>query len=253
MDWDDDEDPLAIAGTGPSLEKPRPRPASPGGSGGSGAAGKAGAAGPAPPAASAYGGGGMTFDDDFDDAPLHADLELDLPSGPSGPQAAPSKAPQPSKPTPPPPPGSGRSTSGAAPPPAPSSVPSHPSHPSSLAGPPSSGQLPPDAPPSAPQVPQAPPKPSPAAIVAKYPPSPQKVWEAPFYFGKVAWRMFELRQDLESLRRKRSPDVPLYEAALKAHDKKAFALGLVMTLAAVTFATFILFLPVIFRFLRAPD
>jgi hypothetical protein len=108
-------------------------------------------------------------------------------------------------------------------------------------------------------VEQAPPPPAPeppnpaAAMVAKYPPPPRAVWEAPVYACKVLWRQFELRQDLESLRRRRSPDVPLYEAALRAYEKKSFNVGLALTIAAMVLATFIFFLPVIIRIIRAPD
>jgi len=93
----------------------------------------------------------------------------------------------------------------------------------------------------------------PAALIARYPVVPEKVWEAPAYAMKVLWRQFELRQDLASLRKKRSPDVPLYERALETHDTKTFALGLALTCAGVALASFVFFLPVILRFLRAPD
>jgi hypothetical protein len=91
-----------------------------------------------------------------------------------------------------------------------------------------------------------------AAIVANYPPPPSALWEAPVYALKVLWRQLELRQDLASLRRKRSPDVGLYERALKAHDPRVFALGLALGGAALAIATFVFFLPVILRFLHAP-
>ena len=70
---------------------------------------------------------------------------------------------------------------------------------------------------------------------------------------KVLWRQFELRQDLTSLRNRRSPDVPLYERALRAYDPKTFALGLAITCAGLALASFIFFLPVILRFLRDPS
>ncbi len=91
------------------------------------------------------------------------------------------------------------------------------------------------------------------AMIARYPVAPEKIWEAPAYALKVLWRQFELRQDLASLRKKRSPDVPLYERALRTHDAKTFALGLAITCAGLAVASFIFFLPVILRFLRAPD
>lgn len=74
----------------------------------------------------------------------------------------------------------------------------------------------------------------------------------PWYALRVLWRQFELRQDLASLRKRRSPDVPLYERALKTHDPKTFAVGLAITCAAVTIAMFVFFLPVILRFVRDP-
>jgi hypothetical protein len=103
----------------------------------------------------------------------------------------------------------------------------------------------------APQPPPPPAKPTAAALIAKYPPPPVKVSQAPMYAVRVVLRQLELRTDLESLRRRRSPDVPLYEAALRAYDKKTFRLGMAINLAALTVATFIFFLPVIIRFMRA--
>ncbi len=90
-------------------------------------------------------------------------------------------------------------------------------------------------------------------MIARFPTPPQKVWEAPLYTMKVLWRQLELRQDLASLRKKRSPDVPLYERARKMHDPRTFALGLALTCACLALAGFLFFLPVILRFLRDPD
>jgi hypothetical protein len=90
-------------------------------------------------------------------------------------------------------------------------------------------------------------------MIARYPAPPSKIWESPSYAIKVLWRQFELRQDLASLRKRRSPDVPLYERALKTHDAKTFTLGLVLTCAALTIVTFVFFLPVILRFMRDPS
>lgn len=89
-------------------------------------------------------------------------------------------------------------------------------------------------------------------MIARFPIPPQKLWESPVYAMKVLWRQFELRQDLASLRKKRSPDVPLYERALKTHDAKLFALGLALTCAGLAIASFVFFLPVILRFLHDP-
>jgi hypothetical protein len=90
-------------------------------------------------------------------------------------------------------------------------------------------------------------------MIARYPMPPPEVWGAPKYALKVLWRQLELRQDLASLRKKRSPDVALYERALKTHDAKTFAVGLAITCAGFVIASFIFFLPVIIRFLRDPN
>jgi hypothetical protein len=93
--------------------------------------------------------------------------------------------------------------------------------------------------------------PDPAALIARFPVAPTKVWEMPVYAVKVLLRQLELRQDLTSLRRRRSPDVPLYERALRTHDAKTFTIGLALAGAAFAVACFLFFLPVLFRFLRA--
>jgi hypothetical protein len=93
--------------------------------------------------------------------------------------------------------------------------------------------------------------PSAAAVIAKYPAPPAKVIHAPMYAVRVFMRQLELRTNLDSLRRRRSPDVPLYEAALKAYDAKTFRLGVAINCAVFTVATVIFFLPVILRFVRA--
>lgn len=239
---------------------------------------------------SAYAGGGMTFGDDdpfADDVPQGA-LELDLPSShtANAPRSIPAERPHappgsvPDLPLPAPSqPRLVPSVSGA-PPSSPSLSPqSHPSlpgappsHPSLPGAPPSSPSLsgPPSGPPrsapslsGAPQGPPAPPgstrvaahvapaAPDPAAMIARFPPPPAKVWEAPIYAMKVLWRQLELRQDLASLRKRRSPDVALYERALTTHDTKTFTIGLAITCAGLAIATLVFFLPVILRFARA--
>jgi hypothetical protein len=228
---------------------------------------------------SSYDGGGVDFDDDFGDAPATASLELDMPhhsNAPAVPDLAlrstpPQQQGQPAQqrqqpqqppsvsraPAAPQPPASGAalqaltsrsipaahpssSPSGAIPPAPPSSDPNYGAPPSSvssmhgLAGSP---------------IPQA--RPSAGSVIAKYPPPPAKIWEAPIYAFKVVMRQFELRSDLESLRRRRSPDVPLYESALGTYDKKTFRLGMAISCAIFAVLTFIFFLPVILRFMRA--
>ncbi|MDB5217100.1 MAG: hypothetical protein JWO86_5027 [Myxococcaceae bacterium] len=105
--------------------------------------------------------------------------------------------------------------------------------------------------PMAQMAPLPPPKPTAAAVIAKYPDAPSKITQAPMYAVRVVLRQLELRTDLESLRRRRSPDVPLYEAALRAYDTKTFRLGMAINCAALVVATFIFFLPVMIRFIRA--
>ncbi len=186
-------------------------------------------------------GKGVTLDDDlFGDGDAAGPLELDVPA----------KPPAPSVPDAPvPPSASSPSFGGAAlaPPPAPAS---------------SSGRFPaapaPGGEPAAPApAPAPPPPPTPheqAAIrIANYPSVPDKLWEAPRYAVRVLLRQLELRQDLASLRRRRSPDVALYERALEAHDRRMFSIGLAITGAAVLVATVLFFMPVIKRFAFAPD
>lgn len=102
-----------------------------------------------------------------------------------------------------------------------------------------------------PAEPLPPPKPTAAAVIAKFPAPPTGIAHAPMYAARVVIRQLELRTDLESLRRRRSPDVPLYEAALKAYEPKTFRLGMAINIALLVVATFIFFLPVILRFMRA--
>lgn len=105
--------------------------------------------------------------------------------------------------------------------------------------------------PTAPMAPPPPARPTAAAVIAKYPSPPTKITQAPMYTVRVILRQLELRTDLESLRRRRSPDVPLYEAALRAYDTKTFRLGLAINCAVLAIATFVFFLPVLIRFIRA--
>lgn len=234
---------------------------------------------------SAYSGSGLSFGDDdpfADDVPAAGALELDLPpphsaSSPRSPPAAQSasvsaagearSAGVPDLVLPAPKAAPSSSSLRAVTPPPASSFPAGQPQPNAQAPlrPPrndaSSGQSPSSEPsldaqpsqPLPPVAPAAPPPPNPAAMIARYPSPPSKMWETPAYALKVLWRQFELRQDLASLRKRRSPDVPLYERALAAHDAKTFTLGLVLTCAAVTIALFVFFLPVILRFVRDPS
>jgi hypothetical protein len=219
-------------------------------------------------------GKGVTLDDDlFGDDNESGPLELDVPDKPPSPSVPDLSLPAGA------PPGSSRK------PAAPGSDPRIGSPAASAAtsssrlpaaapvGPPSSGRLP-AAPPPAPSsssgrfavspdsspdvtAPEPPPPPSAAdqaaVKIANYPPAPQKVWQAPKYALQVLYRQFELKQDLESLRRKRSPDVGLYERAIRAHDPKMLRTGLAITGLALFFATVLFFMPVIKRFAFAPD
>jgi hypothetical protein len=238
---------------------------------------------------SSYDAGGLDFDDEFgDDGPKGGDLQLDLPEDspaalrskgppasspslkpqqgglsappqPAGPGGVPSRAPAPVLSQQPPASrpsggfaaGSASSHGPAAPPssrsmPAGSTDSSH--GPASGHGP-SAGGAPAAAVQSLAPAPAAPP--SAAAVIARYPAPPAKVIEAPGYAVRVILRQLELRANLDSLRRRRSPDVPLYEAALTAYDPKSFRLGVALNCALFAVATVIVSLPVILRFVRA--
>jgi hypothetical protein len=235
---------------------------------------------------SSYDAGGIDFDDEFGDDGPKGDLQLDLPE--DSPAALRSKGPPPSSPSLKPhggmsappqsggaggvpsrapapvlsqqPPASrpsggfaaGGASSHEAAPPSSRSMPagSESGHGPASGHGPSAGGAPAAAVQSlAPAGPPAPP--SAAAVIAKYPAPPAKVIHAPMYAVRVVMRQLELRTDLDSLRRRRSPDVPLYEAALKAYDARTFRLGVVINCALFTVATVIFFLPVILRFVRA--
>ena len=178
---------------------------------------------------SSYEGSNTTFDDDLmDDAPTGGALELDMPPMPTAPAAPELAAPEPHAHAP---------LQGQPPPVEPKHVP-----------PPAE---------SAPrqQPPPPPPKPDAAAIIARYPdpPEPNKIWLMPIYACKVVVRQFELRMNLTSLRRRRSPDVGLYERALKVYEPRSFFIGLAITGVLFALASFVFFLPVILRFARALD
>jgi hypothetical protein len=199
-------------------------------------------------------GKGVTLDDDlFGDEGTAGPLELDVPDKPPSPSVPDLGSPSPGR--------------------APTSEPRIASPAAPAVAPPSSGRLP-AAPPAAPSSssgrfavspdsapdvaapePPAPPSATDQAAVriANYPPPPSQIWQAPTYALKVLYRQFELKQDLESLRRKRSPDVGLYERALRTHDPKMFKTGLAITGVALFFATLLFFMPVIKRFAFAPD
>ncbi len=207
--------------------------------------------------ASTYGSDdGISFDDELMGDPHSGPLELDMPvptPRPSGEQvvAPPHSSPAPISSQAPRISGShpAASISGTQPAAAPISSPQvsmQAQH--QMSAPPQ----PPTPTPRAAPIPKAPPPPPTAAqVVAKYPVPPEPIWQAPVYFWKVVYRQLELRQDLESLRKRRSPDVPLYEAALQAHDRKTFTTGLAISAAAFVLAMLIFFIPVFLRFLRA--
>ena len=233
--------------------------------------------------ASSYDGGNMDFEDPFAEEATGGPLELDLPSGSatamrSGAPPAGGRSAPPQPPTAPPPGGRSAPPQGppvpnlsfgpppGMPPPAPVSSsqrsipPVVPSSQRSLAPPHDSSphvSSPPSSHPGFPAGSHAPtPMPSSrptaaATMIAKYPDPPEQIWRAPKYALQVLWRQFELRNDLESLRRRRSPDVPLYEAALQAYDPRTFKLGLAIDVAILVVCTVLFFMPVILRFVRA--
>lgn len=201
-------------------------------------------------AASAYGGGGLSsMDDDpfADDVPAGS-LELDLPSHhqAQSPRSIPASKPPASKATP------SIQPERSIPAPAPvvsSAPPAQPSRPpggtSSFR--PQEASIPPQS--IQPRYPST--SADPASLIARYPSPPTKLHETPLYALHVILRQYELRQDLASLRKRRSPDVPLYERAIHTHDARTFRLGLVLSGAIFTVATFLFFLPVILRFVRS--
>jgi hypothetical protein len=208
-------------------------------------------------------GKGVTLDDDlFGDGDASGPLELDVPDKPPPPkvpdlslptQAGPSGGRKPAAPTSEP-----RIATPAAPPPAAHGSGDMPAAPPAAAS--SSSRFAVSAPDSSPDMASAPePPPPPSATdqaavrIANYPPTPSKLWQAPKYALQVLYRQFELKQDLESLRRKRSPDVGLYERALRTHDPRMYKTGLLITGITLFFATILFFMPVIKRFAFAPD
>lgn len=219
------------------------------------------------PSGSAYSGGGIGgLGDDDDDAGPGISLELDTPVRSQAPSAPNVSAPPPNQ-IPSQTPRAGASGGYPAhrdqqmPQPLPArSGRSDPtmaqqSSPNHLA-PPSSSQVavqqPQQPPPSMPypgQAQMAPGGPPDAAMmIAKYPPPPQVWWKTPGYAMRVLLRQFELRQDIDALKKKRSPDVPLYERALKMHDGGKFITGMAISFAIFMVATTLFFMPVIKRF-----
>lgn len=217
-----------------------------------------------------YGGGDVDFDDDpFEEGTPHDKLELDLP--PSGnKRAAASLAPREAAPTPDDEPslpagpsfslmpaavrssGAHRVTDPPASPPRPVSVslpvPSQSSvRPIDEASRAASAPPPGQAPPSTGAVSSS----SGASMIANYPPPPQLIRHAPMYAAQVLLRRLELRRDLVSLRRRRSPDVRLYEAALDAYEPATFRLGVAMLIALTLITILVFSLPLIVRGMAA--
>lgn len=199
------------------------------------------------------GGKGVTLDDDlFGDAEASGPLELDVPDKPPPP-----KVPDLSLPLEAPP---GSSRKAAAMSATPSKAPTSEPRMAAPATPPAAPAAHASSPDIGGQAPEAPPPPPPpsatdqaAVRIANYPSPPAKLWQAPKYALQVLYRRFELRQDLESLRRKRSPDVALYERALGTHDPQMYKTGLAIAGIALFLATVLFFMPVIKRFAFAPD
>jgi len=197
----------------------------------------------------AFGGassGGHTFDDDDD---LSAGPALELAALPSSQQSLPA---QPS--------GSGPGGSLPASPLSSGSLPASPLSSGSLpASPLSSGSLPAGprtsgvphapAPPAAP-VPAAPPPDDPAARLAGYGPPPKQFWETPMYAFRVLMRQRELKAEAADALAARSPQAPLYQAALHAHDQKAVTTGIALVVGVFFTLTLVFFSPVIVRFVR---
>jgi hypothetical protein len=92
--------------------------------------------------------------------------------------------------------------------------------------------------------------PSPAELVANYESPPAQIWMLPPYAVKVLARQFELKRKIDELRAQNSPELKLYEDALRTYDTSAFSKGVAMSCAAIFLALLILFSPVIVRFIR---
>ncbi len=73
---------------------------------------------------------------------------------------------------------------------------------------------------------------------------------APLYAAQVVWRQLDLRQQLDALRRRRSPDVPLFERALQTYEPRAFSVGLTVNGVVLAILVILFFMPVILRFTR---
>ena len=72
----------------------------------------------------------------------------------------------------------------------------------------------------------------------------------PMYAAKVTLRKFELRRELEEMRRTRPERVKIYEAALRADDVRSVVIGAVIAGAAVAVLMFLAAIPVIVRFAK---
>ena len=182
-----------------------------------------------------YGGGAMEFDDDplAEEGSGSAAFELDLPAG-SG--FAVRAAPAP----PPPTISDDQGTSGVVATTAPSQDAPHAADASITPAAPSEA--------AAASVRQ---RPTAAAVIANYPPVPVKVRDAPKYTLQIMIRQMELRSELVSLRRRRSPDVPLYESALRAYEPAMFHLGAAVSVSILVGVLLLVCLPLIVRVLGA--
>jgi hypothetical protein len=65
---------------------------------------------------------------------------------------------------------------------------------------------------------------------------PASLWGAPAYAARVILRRRALRADLDRARRRRSPDVGLYEASLRAADDAAVRSGVAFAVVMLVVA-----------------
>lgn len=75
---------------------------------------------------------------------------------------------------------------------------------------------------------------------------PKSIWAAPAYAHRVLKRKQRLQHELELARAKGSPDVEVYEAALRTIDSSAVNKGLAMTIGFILLALLVLVAGVLF-------
>lgn len=90
----------------------------------------------------------------------------------------------------------------------------------------------------------------PARLLAGFGATPRGPVEVAAYAFRVHRRLKELRQEREIARQRKPHEVPLYDAALKAYDERAYAGGLAILGSMGVFALLLFLLPLVLRVLR---